>query len=172
MFAMQKTFNFFKWLGVLPLFTLWTVSSLLVDRSFKFLHQAEISWISNFKLQSWTIIFFSSDIERLNSSIWRVFTNFDPVIGSETVFKSHRKEVFISWKPENNETFHFDRNFVNTDSFSNLSRAFYGFLELTLFRICSHMRLRRWWNDCYSWERSENNHVESNLFNEDTFKEF
>jgi len=46
----------------------------------------------------------------------RVFTNFDPVIGSESFFRSHRHEVFILKKSNINETFIFKRVFAYHNS--------------------------------------------------------
>ena len=75
--------------------------------------------------------YFSSDIENLNKTNGRVFTNFDPVNGSETLFRSHRHEVFILKKPEIwnriNETFVFSRQFARSDSITYLGRKFVNF---------------------------------------------
>ena len=60
--------------------------------------------------------FFSSDIKGLNKTMGRAFTNFDPVIGSESCFRSHRHEVFILKKSEINEKFIFKRVFAYHNS--------------------------------------------------------
>ena len=114
--------------------------------------------------------FYSSDMESLNRTVGRVFTNFDPVSGSKTLFKSHRQEVFI-FQQSMYGSFHFERKFVNNKDFAYLGRHFLKLLilhPLGYARIClseveatsivlqGDEKINKW-NQTYSIPTSSNN---------------
>ncbi|CBY15096.1 unnamed protein product [Oikopleura dioica] len=128
------------------------------------------------------------DIENLNKTTGRVFTNFDPVNGSETLFRSHRHEVFILKKPEIwnriNETFVFSRQFARNDSITYLgyARICVSDWKETTISLDDQQKINKW-NQTYSIQRPNTNSsfiyrlfrradhecLESNFFDPRTF---
>ena len=96
--------------------------------------------------------FSSSDVKNLNKTVGRVFTNFDPVHGSETLFKSRRHEVFIFSKSKKNETYYFNRIFAEWESYSYQGDAFLTLFLLIFSRLRSHLPFKFGRNDNYARE--------------------
>ena len=101
--------------------------------------------------------FYSSDMESLNRTVGRVFTNFDPVSGSKTLFKSHRQEVFI-FQQSMYGSFHFERKFVNNKDFAYLGRHFLKLLILhPLRRRAASCPKAFWTRRVQNWARRVQN---------------